>query len=141
MAERLSTQARSTARPLGAGALWALHPWAPLSLGVSRQEYWSGLPCPSPGHLPDSGIEPTSPAMQADSLSLSHQGNPWFWRARLKTPSLVGSLHGMLSSESNRGLPLLPSLPSLGHRPLYTHARQAHWAAQPAGETKLRSLS
>ena len=42
--------------------------------GFSRQEYWSGLPCPSPGDLPDPGIEPVSPALQADSLPLSHQG-------------------------------------------------------------------
>ena len=37
-------------------------------MGFSRQEYWSELPCPSPGDLPDSGIEPGSPALQADSL-------------------------------------------------------------------------
>ena len=41
---------------------------APLSMGFSRQEYWSGLLFPSPGHLPDPGIEPGSPALQADSL-------------------------------------------------------------------------
>ena len=35
---------------------------SPLSMGFSRQEYWSGLPCPPPGELPDSGIEPASPA-------------------------------------------------------------------------------
>ena len=40
---------------------------APLS-GFSRQEHWSGLPCPSPGDLPDPGIKPWSPALQADSL-------------------------------------------------------------------------
>ena len=40
----------------------------PLSMGVSRQEYCSGLPCPPPGDLPDPGIEPASPALQADSL-------------------------------------------------------------------------
>ena len=40
---------------------------APLSIGFSRQEYWSGLPFPSPGHLPDPGIELGSPALQADS--------------------------------------------------------------------------
>ena len=40
----------------------------PLSTGFSRQEYWSGLPFTSPGDLPDPGIEPRSPAMQADSL-------------------------------------------------------------------------
>ena len=37
-------------------------PSAPLSMGFSRQEYWSGLPCPPPGDLPDPGIKPTSPA-------------------------------------------------------------------------------
>ena len=45
----------------------------------SRQEYWSGLLCPPPGKLPDSGIEPRSPAapaLQGDSLPLSHQGSP-----------------------------------------------------------------
>ena len=41
---------------------------APLSMGFSRQEYWSGLPIPSPGDLPDPGIEPGSPTLQADSL-------------------------------------------------------------------------
>ena len=52
---------------------------APLSVGFSRQEYWSGLPYPSPGHLPDQGMErksPAAPAGQADSLLLSHQGSP-----------------------------------------------------------------
>ena len=47
---------------------------APLSMGFSRQEYWSGLPCPPPGDLPNPGIELTSPALQVDSLPLSHQG-------------------------------------------------------------------
>jgi len=37
-------------------------------MGFSRQEYWSGLPSPSPGDLPDPGIEPRSPALQADTL-------------------------------------------------------------------------
>ena len=53
---------------------------APLSVGFSRQEYWSGLPCPPPGDLPKPGIESASlvaPELQADSLLLSHQGNPW----------------------------------------------------------------
>jgi len=47
----------------------------PLSMGFSRQEYWSGLPCPPPGDLPDPGIEPLSPALQTDSLPLSHLGS------------------------------------------------------------------
>ena len=46
-----------------------------LSMGFSQQ-YWSGLPHPPPGSLSNSGIEPESPALQADSLLLSHQGSP-----------------------------------------------------------------
>ena len=48
---------------------------AALSMGFSRQEYWSGLPCPSLGDLPNPGIEPVALALQADSLPLSHQGS------------------------------------------------------------------
>ena len=47
---------------------WTVDRHAPLSIGFSRQEYWSGLPCPPPGDLPNSGIKPRSPAFQADSL-------------------------------------------------------------------------
>ena len=47
---------------------WTVAHKAPLSMGFSRQEYWSGLPCPPPGGLPNPGIEPKSPALQADSL-------------------------------------------------------------------------
>ena len=46
--------------------LWTIACQAPLSMGFSRQEYWSGLPLPSPGDLLDPGIEPGSPAPQAD---------------------------------------------------------------------------
>ena len=48
----------------------------PLSMGFSRQEYWSGLPFPSPGDLPDPGMEPGSPALQADSLPSELPGKP-----------------------------------------------------------------
>ena len=57
---------------------WTLGCQAPLSKGFSRQEYGSGLPCPSPGDLPDPGMEPVSavsPAMWMDSLPLSYQIN------------------------------------------------------------------
>ena len=53
--------------------LWAVASQAPLSMGFSRQEYWSGLPFPPPGDLLDPGIKPKSPALQVDSLLLS----PW----------------------------------------------------------------
>ena len=56
--------------------LWTITRQAPLSMGFSRQESWSGLPCPSLGNLPYLGIEPGFPALQEDSLPLSHQGNP-----------------------------------------------------------------
>ena len=47
---------------------WTVVSQTPLSMGVSRQKHWSGLPFPSPGDLPDPGIEPGSAAFQADSL-------------------------------------------------------------------------
>ena len=47
---------------------WTLTYQTPLSIGFSRQEYWSGLPFPSPGDLPDLGIKPVSPVLQANSL-------------------------------------------------------------------------
>ena len=56
-------------------------------MGFPRQEYWSGLPCPPPGDLPDPGIEPGFPASQADSLPLSHQGRPLFPRPGSKALS------------------------------------------------------
>ena len=56
------------------GTPWTAACQAPLSMGFSRQEYWSGFPFPSPGDLPDSGIEPGSPALQADSLPTDLRG-------------------------------------------------------------------
>ena len=53
--------------------LWTVAHQAPLSMGFSRQGYWSGLPFPSPGDLSDSGIEPRSPALQVESEPLGHQ--------------------------------------------------------------------
>ena len=47
---------------------------APLSMGFSRQEYWSGLPFPTPGDLSDPGIEPRSPELQADTLPAEPPG-------------------------------------------------------------------
>ena len=63
-----------------------VNPWtearqAPLSMGSSRQEYWSGLPFPSPGDISIPGIEPRSPALQADSLPTELRGKPPFYFA------------------------------------------------------------
>ena len=52
---------------------------APLSMEFSRQEYWTGLPFPPPGDLPDPGFKVMSPAWQVHSLPLSHQGSPGKW--------------------------------------------------------------
>ena len=56
--------------------LWTAACQAPLSTAFSRQEHWSGLPCPPPGDLPNPGVKPRSPALQVDSLLLSHWGSP-----------------------------------------------------------------
>ena len=55
--------------------LWTIAHQAPLAMGFSRREYWSGLPFPSPGDPPNPGIKPASPAWRADSLTLSHLGS------------------------------------------------------------------
>ena len=89
--------------------LWIAARQAPLCMEFSSQEYWIGLPCPSPGNLPDPGMESRSPALKVDSLPLSrgiclHCGRPRFdpwigkipWRrAWQPTPVfLPGESHG-----------------------------------------------
>ena len=56
--------------------LWTVAYQASPSLGFSRQEYWSGLPFPSPGHLPHPGIEPQFPTLEADALTSEPPGKP-----------------------------------------------------------------
>ena len=68
--------------------LWTVAHQAPPSLGFSRQEYWSGLPFPSPWDLPDPGIEPRSPALQADTLTSEPFGK--LWRVALIGPHCIG---------------------------------------------------
>ena len=79
-------------------------------MGFSRQEYWSGLLFPSPGDLPDPGIEPRSSALQADSLQsepsgkihvwqMASQSNPC-WVAVSRTCDLLGSAIGVLKAIS-----------------------------------------
>ena len=66
----------------------------------SRQEYWSGLPFPSPGDLPNPGIEPRSPTLQVDSLSAEPEGKPK--NTGMGSLSLLQGI--FLTQESNRGL-------------------------------------
>ena len=55
---------------------WTITHQAPLSMGFPRQEYWSGLPFPSPGDLPDPGIEPASPALADGFFTTDPSGKP-----------------------------------------------------------------
>ena len=82
-------------QPHGLSPTKLLHPW-----GFSRQEYWSGLPCPPPGDLPSPGIEPRSPILQADYLLSEPPGKP------MNTGGIsLSLLQGIfLIQESNQGL-------------------------------------
>ena len=65
---------------------WSVAYQVPPSMGFSRQEYWSGLPFPSPGDLPNPGIKPGSPALRADALPSEPPGKPsyvlWLWGSK-----------------------------------------------------------
>ena len=63
-------------------ATWTVAYQASPSMGFSRQEYWSGLPFPSPGDLPDPGIEPGSPALKEDTLTSEPPGKLHLQRGR-----------------------------------------------------------
>ena len=100
-------------RALGGGGLvtklcltlaipWTVASQTSLSMGFSRQEYWSGLPFPSPGDLPDPGIESGSPALQADSLLDCAMKEAWLISQE------TGEMY--LATDFGNGLPLLPSL-------------------------------
>ena len=73
---------------------WTVAYKVPPSMGFSRQEYWSGLPFPYPGSLPDPGIELRSPALQADSLLTELSGTPRVWGAsQVWGCTLLGFFH------------------------------------------------
>ena len=87
---------------------WSVAHQASLFMGFSRQEYWSGLPFPSPGDLPDPGIEPRSPALQADALTSEppvELGVPHFLRGWSASFSVfvLNSFQGMLMVSSGSG--------------------------------------
>ena len=74
--KRLKVKVKSLSRVRLFVTLWTVAHQGPLPMGVSRQEYWSGLPFPSPGDLPNPGIEPGSPALQTDVLLSEPPGKP-----------------------------------------------------------------
>ena len=84
--------------------VWTVAHQAPLSMGFSRQEYWSELPFPSPGDLPDLRIEPMSPVSQANSSPTQSPGKPVLTRpTRIKSPQSVS-----LNLEGRRELLMWP---------------------------------
>ena len=74
---------------------WTRAHQAPLSMEFSWQEYWSGLPFPSPGDLPNPGIEPGSPALQANSIPPEPAWEPLFAVSGSSSP---GAVHGHLTA-------------------------------------------
>ena len=89
--------------------LWTVACQAPLFMGFSRQEYWSGLPCPSTGNFPHPGIKPRSPAssaFQADSLPLVPPG-----KSLTPSPSPISPLRQHLSTCSWMGSDPLSTYP------------------------------
>ena len=70
------SEVKSLSRVRLSATPWTVAYKAPLSREFSRQEYWSGLPFPSPGDLPDPEIKPRSPALQADTLQSEPPGKP-----------------------------------------------------------------
>ena len=83
------------------GTLWTIAHQASLSMGFSRQGYQNVLPCPSPRDVPDPGMEPASPAaptFQADSVPLSHQGNPaiTIYQALIISPNSYNNFDSIL---------------------------------------------
>ena len=104
---------------------WTLAHQASLSIGFSRQEYWSELPFPSPGDLPDPGIERGSPTLQADSLLPEPPGKPYI------LSSSVQFSRSVVSDSMNHSTPGLP----VHHQLLElteTHVHRVSDAIQPS---------
>ena len=75
---KVKVKVKSLSRVRLFATLWTVAHQALLSMGFSRQEYWSGLPFPSPGDLPDPGIEPRSPTLHPDALTFAPPGKPFY---------------------------------------------------------------
>ena len=87
---------------------WTVDRETPPSMGFSRQEYWNGLPFPPPEDLSNPGIQPRSPALQADSLLLSHLGSPNTHKTRKQFTGRIREPWALLSQP---------------HTPTHTHSK------------------
>ena len=96
---------------------WTIVLQVPLSMGFSRQEYWNGLPFPSPEDLPDPGIEPRLPASQVDSLTTELPGKSYLPRRCGKEPTsdVVGQTEFPSVWHCLLGLLLVAFFNSLSH--------------------------
>ena len=101
---RRKVKVKSLSRVQLSATPWTVAYQAPPSMGFSRQECWSGFPFPSPGDLPNPGMEPGSPTLQADTLPSEPPGKPVFH-------SGCANLH---PSYSGGGLPFLHTLSKVG---------------------------
>ena len=81
---------------------WAVAYQAPQSMEFSRQQYWSGLPFPSPGDLPSPGIEPESPAVQADALPSEPPGKPLLPGDQSERKGQSSLVHKSVTSSADR---------------------------------------
>ena len=134
-------------QPHGLQPTRLLCPW-----GFSRQEYWRGLPCPPPGHLPDPGIKPRSPTLQADSIPSDLPGKPK--NTRVGSLSLLQGI--FLTQESNqtrifqqhRRLGFEPLVGKIPRKGMATHSifllenstdRGFWWAVVARSQTQLSS--
>ena len=125
---------------------WTVARQAPLFMGFSRQEYWSGLPFPPPGGLPNTGIEPGSPAVQADALQSEPPGKEVAQSCPPLCDPMDYTVRGVLQARTLQWQPFLlprvfptqglsPGLP-LGKQILHqlSHERSPRaleWAALP----------
>ena len=132
------------------GPQWTVAYQAPPSIGFSRQEYWNGLPLPSPGDLPNPGIEPRSPALQADALTselllllLSH-----FSRARFcatpkmaahQVPPSTGIIQGRILEWI--ACPLSGDLPNPVIKPRFSALQADSLPSEPPGKPKNTGVS
>ena len=101
---------------------WTVAYQAPPSMEFSRQKYWSGLPFPSPGDLPNPGIEPRSPALQADALPSEQPRKP----KELLNPLLL-----LLSRFSRVRLCATPLTAAHQAPPSMGFSRQEYWSGVP----------
>ena len=90
---------------------WTVARQAPLSMGFSRQEYWSGSPFPSPGDFPNPGIEPGSPALQAETLSSEPPGNELTLNNLDEGPSPISVCKWEKSTDDSNPLRSVPPPP------------------------------